>query len=178
MHNLNFQNVNIGLELLVHSSYVTNGINISGLFGGPGTAAVGTLLDLGGITGANTAPFAANISNLVCGGCTATVNDQLQTLTLTDGMLGWYNLGKQIAGCRNFAADSHTVTNISNSCGTASYGAPVAFAGLAACSAGNTFTIAAITDSTTITWGATITGGGANTVIGMCDGTNWTVIGK
>lgn len=178
MHNLSFQNVNIGLELLVHSSYVTNGINISGLFGGPGTAAVTTLLDMGGITGANTAPFAANISNLVCGGCTTTVNDHLQTLSLTDGMLGWYNLGKQISGCRNFAADSHTIGNISNSCGTSSYGAAVAFAGLAACAAGNKFTIAAITDSTTITWGATITGGGANPVIGMCDGTNWTVVGK
>lgn len=34
------------------------------------------------------------------------------------------------------------------------------------------------TDSTTATWGATITGTGSNHVIGYYDGTNWTVMGK
>lgn len=38
--------------------------------------------------------------------------------------------------------------------------------------------LCAITDSTTTTWGATITGGGANHVIGYYNGTNWTVFGK
>lgn len=38
--------------------------------------------------------------------------------------------------------------------------------------------IAAFTDSTTNVWGATITGGGSNHVLGYFDGTNWTVIGK
>lgn len=37
---------------------------------------------------------------------------------------------------------------------------------------------AAIKDSTTNTWGATITGGGANHVLAYCDGTNWTVAAK
>jgi hypothetical protein len=36
----------------------------------------------------------------------------------------------------------------------------------------------AFTDSTTNTWGATITGGGSNHVLGYYDGTNWTVMGK
>lgn len=36
----------------------------------------------------------------------------------------------------------------------------------------------AFTDSTTVTWGATITGGGANKVLGYYNGTNWTVSGK
>jgi hypothetical protein len=39
-------------------------------------------------------------------------------------------------------------------------------------------TIQAFTDSTTNTWGATITGGGANHVLGYYDGTNWTVLAK
>lgn len=37
--------------------------------------------------------------------------------------------------------------------------------------------LCAITDSSTATWGATITGGGANHVIGYYNGTNWKVIG-
>jgi hypothetical protein len=36
---------------------------------------------------------------------------------------------------------------------------------------------ATISDSTTTTWGATITGGGASTVMGFFNGTNWTVMG-
>lgn len=39
-------------------------------------------------------------------------------------------------------------------------------------------TIQAFTDSSTATWGATITGGGANHVLGYYNGTNWTVMGK
>ena len=38
--------------------------------------------------------------------------------------------------------------------------------------------LVAITDSSTATWGATITGGGANHVLGYYNGTNWTVAGK
>lgn len=37
-------------------------------------------------------------------------------------------------------------------------------------------TIQAFTDSSTATWGATITGGGANHVLGYFNGTNWTVM--
>lgn len=36
----------------------------------------------------------------------------------------------------------------------------------------------AVTDSTTATWGATITGGGANHVLAYYNGTNWTVAAK
>jgi hypothetical protein len=39
-------------------------------------------------------------------------------------------------------------------------------------------TMQAFTDSTTNTWGATITGGGSNHVLAYYNGTNWTVIGK
>jgi hypothetical protein len=38
--------------------------------------------------------------------------------------------------------------------------------------------LVAVTDSSTSTWGATITGGGANHVLAYYNGTNWTVAGK
>lgn len=38
-------------------------------------------------------------------------------------------------------------------------------------------TVQAFTDSTTATWGATITGGGSNHVLGYYNGTNWKVMG-
>jgi hypothetical protein len=53
-----------------------------------------------------------------------------------------------------------------------------AFSTYTACGAGLEGSQASITDSTTSTWGATITGGGANHVMGYCDGTNWTVTAK
>ncbi|HEX5410477.1 MAG TPA: hypothetical protein VFZ27_01295, partial [Terriglobia bacterium] len=55
---------------------------------------------------------------------------------------------------------------------------PGTFASLPACSATYEGTTAAITDSSTATFGATITGGGANHVLGYCNGTNWTVMGE
>lgn len=56
--------------------------------------------------------------------------------------------------------------------------APRTFANLAACSSTIEGASAAITDSSTNTWGATITGNSTNHVMGYCDGTNWTVMGK
>lgn len=38
--------------------------------------------------------------------------------------------------------------------------------------------LAHVSDSSTNTWGATISGGGANTVLAFFNGTNWTVMGK
>lgn len=55
---------------------------------------------------------------------------------------------------------------------------PQAFASLTACSSTLEGSLAAITDSTTNVWGATITGSGANHVQGYCNGTNWTVAAK
>lgn len=49
---------------------------------------------------------------------------------------------------------------------------PIAFASLPTGAEGM---IAAITDSNTATWGATIAGGGANNVLGFYNGANWTV---
>lgn len=53
---------------------------------------------------------------------------------------------------------------------------PSTFASLPANPAAGT--IAAISDSNTVTWGATAAGGGANYALLNYNGTNWTVIGK
>lgn len=52
------------------------------------------------------------------------------------------------------------------------------FASLEACGAGIEGAVAGITDSATATWGATITGSSTNHVLGYCDGSAWTVMGK
>lgn len=52
---------------------------------------------------------------------------------------------------------------------------PTTLAGLGA---GFTGAVAVVSDSTTTTWGATITGGGSNNVLAFYNGTNWTVAGK
>jgi len=52
---------------------------------------------------------------------------------------------------------------------------PMAFASLPSCAAGTQGSFAFVTDSTTTTYGATITGGSSGKVWAVCDGTNWTV---
>lgn len=53
-----------------------------------------------------------------------------------------------------------------------------AFAALTACASGLEGAVAAVSDSSTAVWGATVTGGGANHVLAYCNGTNWTVAAK
>jgi len=55
---------------------------------------------------------------------------------------------------------------------------PGTFSSLPACSSSTEGMHAAVTNSTTNTWSATITGGGTNHVLAYCDGTNWTVAAK
>ena len=55
---------------------------------------------------------------------------------------------------------------------------PVVFSALPAAGSSIEGAVAAVTDSTTNTWGTTIAGGGTNHVLAYCDGTNWTVAGK
>jgi len=55
---------------------------------------------------------------------------------------------------------------------------PQTFASLPTCDSAHEGTQAAVTDSTTQTWGATLTGSGTNHVLGYCDGTSWTVAGR
>lgn len=55
---------------------------------------------------------------------------------------------------------------------------PQAFSILTACGGTNEGAMASVTDSTTNTWGAVVTGGGANHIQAYCNGTNWTVSAK
>jgi hypothetical protein len=179
---LSFQNVNIGLELLVNSGFSTNGITVTGVSGGPGASAVGTLIDIAGISsgGANANALAVNILGVNAGGATSTIVDHLQSYTLTDPELNYYLLGKQAAGCRTFQQDGHTAAiPQSISCGVAQYGAPVNVSALPTCNAGSQYTFAAVLDSTASpTWGATVVGGSSTPVTVYCNGTNWTVFAK
>jgi hypothetical protein len=52
------------------------------------------------------------------------------------------------------------------------------FSTLASCSSGLEGSLKHVTDSTTNTWGGTISGSGSDHVLAYCDGTNWTVAGK
>lgn len=52
------------------------------------------------------------------------------------------------------------------------------FSALPTCNGGNEGTLAPVTDSTTNTWGATITGSGADHVLAYCDSSAWTVAAK
>jgi len=55
---------------------------------------------------------------------------------------------------------------------------PAAFATYGACNSGAEGTEEAVTNSTTNTWGATVTGGGTSHIKMYCDGTQWTVEAK
>lgn len=55
---------------------------------------------------------------------------------------------------------------------------PGTFASLVTCAAGTEGLVASVNDSSTNTWGATITGGSTNHVLALCDGSVWTVMGK
>lgn len=46
------------------------------------------------------------------------------------------------------------------------------------CSSGSAGLVECVSDSTTVTWGATVTGGGTNNVQARCNGSAWTVEGK
>jgi hypothetical protein len=55
---------------------------------------------------------------------------------------------------------------------------PTLFSNLPTCALGTQGMLKPVSDSTTKTWGATITGGGSDHVLAYCDGTNWTVAAK
>jgi hypothetical protein len=68
-----------------------------------------------------------------------------------------------------------SIDSSGNVLGKSFRGTAVAFASLPTAVEGM---LVAVTDSTTTTWGATITGGGANHVLAYYNGSNWTVAGK
>ena len=55
---------------------------------------------------------------------------------------------------------------------------PVLFASLPACATAIQGAQAFVTDGSSVTWGATQTGGGSSPTGVTCNGTNWTVVSK
>jgi hypothetical protein len=120
-------------------------------------------------------PAAANLSdgNTGTGAVVHATSPAITTPTgIVKGDVGLGNVDNTSDATKNAA--SVTLTNKTLTIPIISKGV---FSGLAACAAGIEGTVAAVTDSTTITWRATITGGGANHVLAYCNGTNWTVAG-
>jgi hypothetical protein len=80
----------------------------------------------------------------------------------------------------SFLNANHNHSNAANggSIANTAFAGPVPFASLPACSSSIEGSRGAVSDSTTNTWGATVTGGGSNHVLAYCDGTNWTVAAK
>lgn len=96
---------------------------------------------------------------------------------ITDGAIAGSNImtlsGTQtVTGAKTF---SSTVTVTGGSGIQLSVGA---FSTLPTCNSGAEGTTAGVNDSTTNTWGATITGSGSDHVMAYCDGSAWTVAGK
>lgn len=77
---------------------------------------------------------------------------------------------------------SFCATGVFANCGSNSAGTMQAvvqaFASLTACGSTTKGSFASVSDSTTVVWGATITGGGTNEVLANCNGSAWTVAGK
>jgi hypothetical protein len=74
---------------------------------------------------------------------------------------------------------SLSVPSVTTTSGTPGVQLPAAaFATFPACAAGTEGLEEAVTDSTTATWGATVTGGGTNHIKMYCDGSAWSVEAK
>lgn len=135
-------------------------------------------------------------SNLVAGsGATASIyfSGKSQILSPSDGVLKFANNGNTDFNRLQFGGTTSSFPALKRSSATlqarladdssfASFaaaslrGAAVAFASLPGTPVEGM--LVAVTDSSTATWGATITGGGANHVLAYYNGTNWTVAGK
>jgi hypothetical protein len=109
---------------------------------------------------------------------TGALGTSVASFPANTGLVAELNLAQTFTATQTFAAIS-----ASSFTGTGSGPATVqmvggTFATLTAtypCNSGNKGMMATVTDSTTNTWGATITGSGSDTVGAFCDGTNWTV---
>ncbi len=79
-----------------------------------------------------------------------------------------------------FVNATHNHSNAANGGAIANtaFSGPVTVSSLPACSSSIEGSRGAVSDSTTNTWGATVTGGGSDHVLAYCDGTNWTVAAK
>lgn len=120
------------------------------------------------------------LNNNVCGMLAASAVQPTSALSL-GGTITGFNVKDNIlsgsaAGAVGIVASTATITGLNWANNTGSVGFP--FSNFNACAAALQGQTAPISDSTTAVWGATITGGGANKVMGYCNGTAWTVSAK
>lgn len=92
----------------------------------------------------------------------------------SDGKISWNNGANVATGTPDVSLSRGAANRLTLATGDVLNLAPTAFASLPAAAEGN---LACVTDSSTATWGATITGGGANNVLAFHNGTNWVVAG-
>jgi hypothetical protein len=108
------------------------------------------------------------------GGTNNTVLSSNHFVNLAAGI--WNNAGLDTYAVNNtFVNVTTPITFASGSGSMAASTTPLAFANLDTCSTTLEGNYAAVTDSTTNTNGATITGSGSNAVSAYCNGTNWVV---
>jgi hypothetical protein len=136
--------------------------------------------DVNNVTIASARAYSTGIAYVTDGGIIGAT-----TGTFTGaGVSGTTGLKCIVSGVGNFGSiDPNTIFPGSTSCvSSLLVGATrMQFQNLAtypACGASTAGAIAAIKDSNTVTWGATIAGGSSSPVLGLCDGANYTVFAK
>lgn len=140
---------------------------------GPVTGGLGTVFEINGAVGGTSIGVDLNPTG---GGAAKAIS-----INSTAGVLTFYNETNSSVMFQQTAAASpniHSATFNGSVTAVSTRTPPLAFTSLPACAAGTEGQISAVNDSSTATWGATITNGGANHVLAYCDGTNWTVVGK
>lgn len=104
------------------------------------------------------------------------------SLDITGGYCFGPSPNNAIIAAGTTAAASYSVSNMTyrdvNATVTYNKSMPGVFANYPTCAAAVEGTQASVTDSTTNTWGATVTGGGSDHIKMYCDGTNWTVFAQ
>ena len=153
----------------------------------------GIFLTGGGATGNNTSSVALDIQHGAYDGSwlpwstgisvRSAVND-VQLYKSSAGEAGFFLQAFDQAGNELYHIDKNGyvkaagLTANGNISGSTLQTAAAALSSFGACSSSNEGREAAIVDSTTNAWGATISGGGSYHVLGYCDGSAWTVLAK
>lgn len=132
-----------------------------------------TLQGTTGNVGIGTTTISARLHTISTTEQQRTGYDASNYYSTTVGSTGGVTFNAVGAGSAFTFSDATTVTGTLSA--TTLSTTAVAFASLPT---GVTGMVATVNNSTTNTWGATIAGGGANTVLAFFNGTNWTVIGQ
>lgn len=188
----NYYNAGVVNDAYTWGTYVNSGTSPTTLatIYGPSTlpvstanTGVGLLIGQNASLAASTANGNLNSAKILLRGATLNSSSASQT---DDWSI------QAIQGTGNQPTSTLTLAHSRGSTGTAAVSAPsfVATGGtpgiIYPCAAFATYPAAStvtgaeecVTDSTTTTWGATVTGGGTNNIQMRSNGTNWTVVGK